>query len=246
MFSFSDLSAFGITDPGLRRSINEDAYLVDLTGRCLVVADGVGGAAAGEIASGLFVSTAARLAGGENNSSEQKALEVIRETFLQANGAILAHASEHPESQGMACTAEMIIFFDGGFVLGHVGDSRTYRRRNNSLTRLTKDHSFIQEQLEAGKISEAEAKSHRYRNVILRAVGNEESIDVDIIRGKVKPGDLFLLCSDGLTDMVTEQEILDCLVRDESLETKGCSLVERANRNGGKDNITVVLGEVPA
>jgi protein phosphatase len=121
VFSLSDSSAFGITDPGLRRSINEDAYLVDLTARCLVVADGVGGAAAGEVASEIFVSTAARLAGVEKNNFEQGALEVIRDTFLQANGAILSHASAHPESQGMACTAEMLIFFEDGFALGMSG-----------------------------------------------------------------------------------------------------------------------------
>ena len=244
MFSVSDISTFGVTNPGLKRSINEDAFFVDPASRCLVVADGVGGAAAGEIASEIFVSTAVRLIGKGKNYSEQEALEVIRETFLQANGSILAYASDHPESKGMACTAEMLIFFDDGFALGHVGDSRTYRLRNSSLTRLTRDHSFIQEQLDAGKISEAEAKNHRYRNVILRAVGNEESIDVDIIRGKIKPGDLFLLCSDGLTDMVAEQEIQGALLRDGSLEKKACSLVDNANRNGGKDNITVVLGEV--
>ncbi|MEE4312994.1 MAG: Stp1/IreP family PP2C-type Ser/Thr phosphatase [Desulfofustis sp.] len=245
MLSKPHVSAYGRSDTGLKRSVNEDAYFIDAASGCLVVADGVGGAAAGEVASALFVDSVATNLSGRKLATEDDAAVAIKEIFLEANAAIITHATRHPDRAGMACTAEILILLSQRFVLGHVGDSRTYRFRDGCLVRLTRDHSFVQQQLDLGRISEAEAKTHRYRNVIVRAVGSDESLDVDIIRGAAQSGDIFLLCSDGLTDMVAEHDIAACLADGQELKDAVAYLVERANAAGGKDNITVVLASLP-
>ena len=244
MQSIPKIHAFGMTDTGLRRQLNEDAYFINTSCGCFVVSDGVGGAAAGEVASGIFISTVSENIENEQTVSEQNTISAIKQTFLKANSDIIEYACQNPDHKGMACTAELLVIGNNGFVLGHVGDSRTYRYRKNTLVQLTKDHSFIQQQVELGKITEQEAKTHRYRNVILRAVGTEETIDVDIIRGKVRSGDIFMLCSDGLTDMVAEADISACLEQAISIEEKVSYLIDLANHAGGQDNITVILTEV--
>ena len=244
MQSIPKIHAFGMTDTGLRRQLNEDAYFINTSCGCFVVSDGVGGAAAGEVASGIFTSTVSEVINREQTLSEQETISAIKQSFLQANSDIIEYASRNPDNKGMACTAELLVIGNNGFVLGHVGDSRTYRYRKNTLVQLTKDHSFIQQQVELGKITEQEAKTHRYRNVILRAVGTEETLDVDIIRGRVRSGDIFMLCSDGLTDMVAEDDISACLEQTISLDQKVSFLIDLANRAGGRDNITVILTTV--
>ncbi|WP_163337205.1 Stp1/IreP family PP2C-type Ser/Thr phosphatase [Desulfopila sp. IMCC35008] len=235
------ITAFAVTDPGLKRSNNEDACAVYPDQGCAAVADGVGGAAAGEVASRLFISSVARYINQMQDWSEGACVAAIKEIFSTANEMILHHIGIHPECHGMSCTAELLLVSSGGFVVGHVGDSRSYRFRNKSLTRLTSDHTFVQQQLDKGELTAEEARKHRYRNLITRAVGNDEVLDVDIIRGRTRPGDLFLLCSDGLTDMVREEEITVCLGRDGDLPEKTAQLVAMANRAGGRDNITVAL-----
>lgn len=235
------MRAFAATDPGLKRNNNEDACAVYPDQGCGAVADGVGGAAAGEVASTLFISRVAEHLCQMHERSEEACVVAVKEIFSSANAAILQHVSMHPECRGMSCTAELLFVFLGGFVVGHVGDSRSYRFRNNSLTRLTSDHTFVQQQVDTGEMTAEEARKHRYRNLIVRAVGNDEVLDVDIIRGRTRPGDLFLLCSDGLTDMVSEEEIRACLGRERDLQEKAERLVAMANSAGGRDNITVVL-----
>lgn len=235
------ITAFAATDPGLKRSNNEDACAVYPDDGCVVVADGVGGAAAGEVASQLFISSVAAYLQAGRDWSEDASVAAIKDIFSSANGEILRHISSHPECHGMSCTAELLLVFGGGFAVGHVGDSRTYRFRGTRLTRLTNDHTLVQQQLDRGELTAEEARIHRYRNVIIRAVGNGEVLDVDIVRGKSRPGDIFLLCSDGLTDMVSEDEMTVCLGRDSSLQEKAELLVAMANSAGGRDNITVVL-----
>ena len=244
MFSIPPIDAFGISDKGLRRALNEDAYFLDTSRGCFAVADGVGGGATGEIASRLFVAAVADRLALPHMSSPSSALQTVKDIFLTANSNIIDYSAENPESAGMACTAELLFFCEEGFVLGHIGDSRTYRLRGRELVRLTKDHSFVQEQLNLGNITEEEARNHRYRNVILRAVGTELEINVDIIHGRSQPGDIFLLCSDGLTDMVEEKLISECLQDAGNLQQKGRLLVDYANRSGGRDNITVILAAV--
>jgi serine/threonine protein phosphatase PrpC len=235
---------FGKTDVGLKRAKNEDSFVVKPgLGLCLV-ADGMGGAAAGELASRIFVETAVEVFLTSLSRSEDDTSNLAKKAFRRANARILNHAKSDPRHKGMGCTAELVAFCSDRFVLGHVGDSRTYLLRNAQLRQLTRDHSVVQDQIDRGVISPAEAKNHLLRSVILRAVGVKEKIDVDITRGKALSGDLFLLCSDGLTDMVDDTLIQEALSLNGAIHEKADKLIELAKSAGGRDNITVVLSEV--
>lgn len=239
-----EIDFIGKTDVGLIRPNNEDAFVVDKEAGFCLVADGMGGAAAGETASDIFAKTAADIFSSLVPQTEQDVLECVQNTFLQANDRILSHVSKHPEHQGMGCTAELLAFTDPGFVIGHMGDSRTYRFRDGTLKQLTKDHSLVQDQIDQGIITAEQARTHSMRNVILRAVGVRPSPALDTLRGPVYQGDLFLLCSDGLTDLIEDAEINNILKMDSDLAFKAENLVELAIKAGGKDNITVVLAGV--
>lgn len=233
----------GKTDVGLVRSNNEDAFVVNTDAVYCLVADGMGGAAAGETASRIFAQTAGEVLVGKTRLDEKTIMHAVQETFARANDRILTHVIHYPEHAGMGCTAELIAFSADGFVIGHMGDSRTYLFRDRQLRQLTKDHSFVQEQIDQGVISAEQARNHKMRNVILRAVGVRSSLELDTICGAVFPDDLFLLCSDGLTDMVDDGQISDVLGQNGDLSHKASRLVELANHAGGKDNITVVLAQ---
>lgn len=237
-------SACAKTDIGLRRRANEDAYLVDNETGYFLVADGMGGAAAGEVASRLFSRTAAELFFANPLRLENEALALIKNVFFTANAAILQHVENNPSHAGMGCTAELFALHATGFVLGHIGDSRTYRLRHGRLKQLTRDHSLVQQQIEQGVISSEEARKHRMRNVILRAVGVKEELAVDIIKGQLLAGDLFLLCTDGFSDMVTDEAIHEILAARASLSEKVARCIEQAKAGGGLDNITVALVEI--
>lgn len=233
----------GRTDIGLKRKNNEDAYLERLDLGVFAVADGIGGSAAGEIASGIFVETA-REVFERGFYSDTETSTRIQEVFRLANERILLNTEEHPEHRGMGCTAELMAFRGGRFFVGHIGDSRTYLFRDGELRRITRDHSLVQDQLEQGLITREDAKRHRLRNVVLRAVGIYPSVELDMINGRISPGDIALLCSDGLTDMVDEDLIEEILSSALGLTDKVEQLVESAKTAGGNDNITVVLCEV--
>ena len=231
----------GKTDVGLVRSNNEDAFVVNSKAVFCLVADGMGGAAAGETASRIFAQTADQVFPAEADRDELTVMHSVRETFQKANDLILSHVSQHPEHTGMGCTAELMAFSTESFIIGHMGDSRTYLYREGQLRQLTKDHSFVQEQIDQGVISPEEARQHKMRNVILRAVGVRPSVELDTVCGSVLPNDMFLLCSDGLTDMVEDTDISKILNQNGDLSNKAVRLVELAKQAGGKDNITVVL-----
>lgn len=235
----------GNTDVGLRRANNEDAYFVRADPACGGVADGMGGAAAGEIASRIFVETAQEIL-GRNPRSEQEAYLSVQEVFSLGNERIIAHVAANPEHKGMGCTAELIAFFDDRYVVGHIGDSRTYLFRDGTLRQITKDHSLVQNQLDQGLISAEEARKHPLRHIVLRALGIGSSVSLDIIRGKIQPRDIFLLCSDGLSDLVADDAMLEILAAGKGLGLSVDLLIEAAKTAGGKDNITVVLCEVLA
>jgi len=233
------IKALGITDVGLKRTNNEDAFVARPDLGFWAVADGMGGAAAGEVASRIFVETAAEAFA--SHSTEETQVERVKSAFTMANKRMLDHVAAHPGHAGMGCTAEILAVAGDEVIIGHVGDSRTYRLRGGELKQLTQDHSLVQEQINKGIISAAEARTHSMRNVILRAVGTKETVELDILKGKGLPGDIFLLCSDGLTDMIDDAEVLSCMDPGQGLETIAHRLVERAKAAGGKDNITVVL-----
>jgi PPM family protein phosphatase len=236
--------SFGKTDTGLRRTNNEDAFYVDQQLGICALADGMGGAAAGELASQLFADTAREVFSVHSAESEEQQQNLLQRTYELANERILDHVRENPGHAGMGCTAELVRFYEQKFVLGHVGDSRTYLFRNGEFKQLTRDHSLVQDQLDLGLITPEEARKHRLRNVILRAVGTKEALAVDFIRGRLVPGDIFLLCSDGLTDMLEDDSILEILTVSSTIGQKVDKLVEMAKSAGGNDNITVILSKV--
>jgi len=235
--------SYGKTDRGLRRSNNEDAFIVKPEFGFCLVADGMGGAAAGELASRIFSETALEVFSTADHSHSDPVM-LVRQSFIQANDRILKHTDEIPEHKGMGCTAELMAFSGDKFILGHMGDSRTYRLKNGQLKQLSQDHSLVQEQVDKGLITPEEARNHAMKNVILRAVGVDETPALDLVRGNLSAGDLFLLCSDGLTDMVEDADILAVLGSTALLIRKAEKLIELANAAGGRDNITVVLIEI--
>ncbi len=238
------IESCGRTDVGLRRSNNEDAFVSAPELGFLALADGMGGAASGEVASGLFADTVREMFPSGPISAVEEAEELVRGTFLHANRRILELADRKPEHKGMGCTGEMVVFTDDRYVVGHVGDSRVYLLRGGRLRQMTKDHSFVKEQVDQGLLTPGQARVHPYRHMILRAVGIQNSLAVDLITGKAYPDDLYLLCSDGLSEMVGDLLIEERLASGLSLAEKANRLVRDACDAGGLDNVTVVLGLV--
>ena len=235
---------FGQTDIGLKRKNNEDVFFVNPEMDFCLAADGMGGAAAGEIASQIFADTAQKIFTGNTNRSQKEVVYRIQKAFGTANEKILEHVIENTNHRGMGCTAELLAFSDEGFIVGHIGDSRTYRLRQGHLEQLTQDHTIVQQQFEEGLISSDQLKDHPLRNVIFRAVGIKEDLALDLIIGKIFTKDMFLLCSDGLTDMVPDEQIQDILCSESDIPNKAEELIETAKVAGGIDNITVVLAAI--
>jgi serine/threonine protein phosphatase PrpC len=223
------------SDTGRRRRRNEDAYVCEPP--LFAIADGMGGAQAGEVASGLAAAVLAEPPG------EERGEERVRLMIQEANRRVFRRSSEDAAASGMGTTMTVALVDEssGAIVLGHVGDSRAYRARAGALEQLTEDHSLVGELTRSGKLSREEAESHPQRSVITRAVGTEPDVDVDVATIQAEPGDLFLLCSDGLTDMVSDREILALLDGADDLDGAARALVDAANRSGGEDNVTVVL-----
>jgi serine/threonine protein phosphatase PrpC len=231
----------GKTDIGLKRENNEDEFSLNPDLDFCLAADGMGGAAAGEVASKIFADAAFEIFSNNASRSEKEILYRVHKAYSHANQKILEHVACHPDHQGMGCTAELLAFFDEGFILGHIGDSRTYRLRDGQLEQLTQDHTFVQQQLQQGLISADQIKHHPMRNLILRAVGIKEELTIDMLKGKTCPEDLFLLCSDGLTDMISDDQIQNIVSADIHIHRKAEELIEKANAAGGYDNITAVF-----
>src|SRR5688500_6504880 len=238
------LLAAGATDVGLWRTNNEDAYLVMPEAGLLALSDGMGGAAAGEIASRYFIEAAQAAFSNPIPESEEIIHELVQKVFRCANKRILEHIAQHSEDEGMGCTGELLVFAENRYSVGHMGDSRVYLLRDGTLQQLTKDHSLVQLQVDRGMLSPEEARHHPRKNVILRAIGADPSDSCDVLSGSALNHDIFLLCSDGLTDMVDDSAIRDILASIESIQYKTKSLIDAAIAVGGRDNVTVVLCEV--
>jgi len=238
------IESCGRTDVGMRRSNNEDAFAVSPERGFLALADGMGGAASGEVASGIFAATVVELLSLDPPYAVKEAEELVREAFLLANRRIRELAARRTEHKGMGCTGEIVLFTGDRYVVGHVGDSRVYLFRGGRLGQLTKDHSLVQEQIDQGFLTAEQARANALRHVILRALGIDDALAVDLVAGKVREEDVFLLCSDGLTDMVGDLLIEERLASDLSLGEKADRLVRDACDAGGHDNVTVVLGLV--
>ena len=228
----------GLSHRGRRRRHNEDAYVVQPP--LFAVADGMGGAKAGEVASAL-AADAVQESGNDAESGEARVAALIEE----ANRRVFRRASEDREASGMGTTMTVALVEGDEVAIGHVGDSRAYLIRDGRLEQLTDDHSLVAELVRSGKLTPEEAETHPQRSVITRALGTEADVDVDTFSVRSAPGDLFLLCSDGLTSMVDDETILDAVEQNRAdLEEAAKALINAANRGGGEDNITVVFFEV--
>jgi serine/threonine protein phosphatase PrpC len=221
------------TDPGRRRRRNEDAFVVDPP--LFAVADGMGGPRAGEVASRL----AAAAVKAETTAGSGK--ERVVAAFQAANRSVFQRSSEDEKTSGMGTTMTVALFEEDGVTIGHVGDSRAYLSRGDEIEQLTDDHSLVAELVRGGKLSPEEAENHPQRSVITRALGTDPDIDVDVFVVEPEPGDVFLICSDGLTGMLDDATIQGVLEEHRGrLEQAAKALVREANRAGGEDNITVV------
>ena len=226
-----------LTDPGRRRRRNEDAFVCQPP--LYAIADGMGGAQAGEVASRLAAAVVR-----EGSGSGEPAETRVRALIQEANRRVHRRASEDATASGMGTTMTVALVEDGQVTIGHVGDSRAYRLRAGSLEQLTDDHSLVGELMRSGKLSPEEAESHPQRSVITRVLGTEPDVDVDTFTVAAEEGDLFLLASDGLSSMVSDEAIRSTLERNRGdLDAAAKALVAAANRGGGEDNITVVLFE---
>lgn len=241
----------GATHVGKKRSNNEDRFFMSSTEPFAVVADGMGGHAAGEVAAALAVEYIAAMMAGPVYAVEEfwpglAPAESVQQGRVQkaiqgANQHIYAESTLRPACNGMGTTVVAALFFDQRVVVAHVGDSRLYRFRQGHLQQLTDDHSL---QNSYAKQSHGSGGLNIPKNVILRALGIQPSVQVDVSTHEVKPDDVYLLCSDGLTDMVPDEQLTACLRQEDDLQSTCEQLIEHANQRGGIDNITVVLARV--
>ena len=240
---------FAKTDPGRVRSNNEDAVAFDDATCTAVLADGMGGYNAGEIASGMATTfIKSELSRWLIEAGPAASLREVRRAIEicvdNANLAIFNSANSNANYSGMGTTLVVGVFRGNALLLGHIGDSRCYRVRAGNLVQITKDHSLLQEQIDAGLISEEQAASSSIKNLVTRAVGVDDTVQLELNEHCVEVGDLYLMCSDGLSDMVDDSAIAKIITSDTGLEQKSNQLVDAANANGGRDNISVMLVEV--
>jgi protein phosphatase len=229
------------TDVGVVRSGNEDTYLMASDRGLFVVADGMGGHAAGEVASEMAARLVAERFAPVRGMSDDELMAQMVGAIRAANAAIFERTLQEHDKRGMGTTATAMALLPRRYLIGHVGDSRAYVLRGGALNQLTKDHSYVQEQVDAGRLSPEEARVHPYANVITRCVGSSGDVVPDLYVGTLEPDDLILLASDGLTGMIEDADMQAILEADVSLEELVDRLIAEANRRGGLDNITVIL-----
>ena len=230
----------GVTDVGLRLN-NEDAYLTSPELGFFALSDGMGGAASGEIASRCFIDTAREIFESRNHETAEVLCSMVHEVFRRSNSRILDHGAESPSNRGMGCTGELLAFHKELYMIGHVGDSRIYLFRDGKLRQITKDHSLVQSQVDGGVLSPEEARNHPRKNIILRAIGIDPALQLDVIKGTVRDQDTFLICSDGLTDAIDDGRIREILSSGIAIDRMARTLIQSALSSGAKDNITVIL-----
>src|SRR3989338_2404302 len=243
------------TNPGMVRSHNEDSVAQDAACGLVVLADGMGGYNAGEVASGIAVSVVAteicqRLQGTspterDETTGDELGVLLLRDNIRKANASIFEAAQSQPQYAGMGTTIVSGLFYDNRAVVGHVGDSRMYRLRGETLEAITRDHSLLQEQIDGGIISVADARLSKNKNLVTRAVGIDAEVVAEIHVHDVLAGDVYLLCSDGLNDMVEDDDIQSTLYAMQgNLPLAADQLIQMANDNGGRDNVSVILVKV--
>jgi len=245
----------GLTDTGKVREHNEDTIAFDADIGLLVLADGMGGYNAGEVASGIAVKTIVNLVREQVEREDMNVQDretglsrptiILRDAIHRANKIIYQTARTQPQCEGMGTTVVAALFFDNKITIAHVGDSRLYRQRSDKLEQVTMDHSLLQELVDRGFYSAEEAQRAANKNYVTRALGVEPNVDVEIQESLVQKGDAYMLCSDGLSDMVEDEDIhLTINTFSDNLDTVAKQLIQLANDNGGRDNVSVVMATV--
>jgi protein phosphatase len=243
------------TSPGMTRSHNEDSVSFDAATGLVVLADGMGGYNAGEVASGIAVSVVSseirhhlqsvKPEAKDASSGEDVSVVLLRDNVQKANISIYNAALSQPQYSGMGTTIVTGLFYDDRVAVAHVGDSRMYRLRGETFECVTKDHSLLQEQIDSGMISKEDARTSKNKNLVTRAVGIDAKVDTEIHIYDVLVGDIYLFCSDGLNDMVVDEEIGSTLqMLKANLPLAAIELIQLANDNGGRDNVSVILVKV--
>ena len=242
------------TNSGMVRSHNEDSVIYDASCGLVVLADGMGGYNAGEVASGIAVSVVSteikhRLESvrpeDKDDSGEEVGVALLRENVQKANASIYNAAQSQPQYAGMGTTIVAGLFYDNRVAVAHVGDSRMYRLRGETFETITRDHSLLQEQIDGGMISKEDARLSKNKNLVTRAVGIDAEVAAEVNVYEVQTGDIYLLCSDGLNDMVEDEDIGATLqMLQANLPLAAGKLIEMANDNGGRDNVSVILAKV--
>jgi serine/threonine protein phosphatase PrpC len=249
------IKSVGMSDVGRVREHNEDTIGVDADIGLFVLADGMGGYNAGEVASGIAVKTIMSLvkealekqnmAPADRTTGLARPSIVLRDAIIRANKIIYQTAKTQPQCEGMGTTIVACLFFDNRVAIAHVGDSRLYRLRANRFEQLTMDHSLLQELVDRGFYSPAEAQRATNKNYVTRALGVEPTVEVEVHEQAAQKSDVYVLCSDGLSDMVEDEDIhLTISTFNASLETVAKQLVQLSNDNGGRDNISIILAAV--
>lgn len=238
--------AYSLSDIGLVRQNNEDVSGEVPEINLYVLADGMGGHKAGEIAARQAVGAVCRImkekhVKGMSITDEYK---LMRQSIEYANHFVYKLSRTNEDFQGMGTTICCLKFNDQGVVYAHVGDSRIYRLRKNQLEQITRDHSLLSDLLELGQLNESQAAEFAYKNIITKAIGTENSIDPSIYTADIEVGDIYLMCSDGLSDLLSQEEIETIVIRSDTVDAAAHSLVDEAKARGGHDNITVVIAKV--
>ena len=247
----------GHTDPGMVRSHNEDSIANDVRYGLAILADGMGGYNAGEVASGMATTvlmtelqqvlthTPPFEPDEQGVEARTAAARLLRDQITKANTAIFSASQSQPQYAGMGTTLVMAVFYDNKMTAAHIGDSRLYRFRAGQFSQVTRDHSLLQEQIDSGMITEEEAKHSQNKNLVTRALGIDPTVEAELHDYDTQPGDIYLLCSDGLSDMVEDPEIgLTLETLGGNLTLAAQQLVQMANDNGGRDNVSVLLVKI--
>jgi len=241
-----ELTVAARSDVGMIRSGNEDAFFAHATRErgVFIVADGMGGHAAGEVASEMAVQIVSRELQELSEVQSDEARRLVAESLRIANRAIYDRTIQESDKQGMGTTASVLVVSGSRYLIGQIGDSRVYLLRDGALSQLTKDHSYVQEQVDAGFLTPEQARYHPYSNVITRCVGASDTVEPDTYTGALKVGDVFLVASDGLTGMVDDRRLQQLLLSRASAGRVVDALIAEANYRGGLDNITAVVVQV--
>lgn len=243
------------TDPGMVRSHNEDSIAADPANGLVVLADGMGGYNAGEVASGMATTVilsemrqilqSAKPYDIDSRTNQQLAARLVREQVLKANSSIYHAAQSQPQYAGMGTTLVVCLFYDNRVLVAHLGDSRVYMLREGRFSQVTRDHSLLQEQIDSGIITPEQAKKAQHKNLVTKALGIDPTVEPEIREYSTKTGDIYLLCSDGLCDMVDDEDIgMTMQTLGGNLKLAAQQLVQMANDHGGRDNVSVILVRV--